>query len=269
MHQRPLGTTGILVSTLSLGTVKLGRTQGLKYPTHSNLPTDHDARALLAAAADLGINLIDTAPAYGSSESRLGALLPEFGDRFFLSTKVGEEFENGTSRFDFSPEHTRASIDRSLLRLGRDALDIALVHSDGNDLEIIQHLGTLESLRDLQYTGKIRAIGFSPKTVAGARAALPLSDVLMLALNPRDTQMLPVVREAHAAGVGVLIKKGLLSGHLGVLHAPDGDTPPPPDPIQACLGYLLGEPGVSSVVAGTVNPDHLRHNAETARALAR
>ncbi len=274
MHQRPLGTTGIHVSTLGLGTVKLGRTEGVKYPTPYDLPTDDEARALLALAADLGINLIDTAPAYGSSETRLGTLLPEFAGRFLLSTKVGETFEHGVSRFDFSPEHTRASIERSLQRLDRDTIDIALVHSDGNDLDIIQHHGTLDALGDLRHSGKVRVIGFSPKTVAGARAALPLCDVLMLALNPRETEMLPVVREAHAAGVGVLVKKGLLSGHLDRLdqskHDADSAANPGTDPVEACLGYLLGEPGVSSVVAGTINPEHLRQNAgAVARVLAR
>ncbi len=264
MHQRPLGTTGLHVSALGLGTVKLGRTEGVKYPTPYNLPSDDEARALLACAADLGITLIDTAPAYGSSEARLGTLLPEFAGCFLLSTKVGETFEDGLSRFDFSPEHTRASLERSLQRLGRDALDIVLVHSDGNDLDIIQHQGTLDALADLRHSGKVRAIGFSPKTVAGARAAMPMCDVLMLALNPRETEMLPIVREAHAAGVGVLIKKGLLSGHLDVLNESERGTAPPVDPVEACLGYLLGEPGVSSVVAGTINPEHLRQNAEAA-----
>ena len=260
MQLRPLGNTGLDVSALSLGTVKLGRTEGMKYPTPYDLPSNETARALLSLAADLGINLIDTAPAYGTSEARLGELLPDFGDRFLLSTKVGEEFEDGASRFDFSPEYTRLSVERSLTRLGRESLDMVLVHSDGNDLDIIERFGTVDALRELQRSGVVRAVGFSPKTVAGARAAVGCCDVVMLALNPRDTEMLPVVREAHAAGVGVLIKKGLLSGHLGAV----GGTQPSADPIEACLSYLLAEPGVSSVVAGTINPDHLRHNIDAA-----
>lgn len=263
MQQRPLGNTGINVSALSLGTVKLGRTEGMKYPAPYDLPSDETARALLSLAADLGINLIDTAPAYGTSETRLGELLPEFRHRFLLSTKVGEEFDNGKSRFDFSPEYTRASVERSLKRLGCDTLDIVLVHSDGNDTEIVQQHGTVEALRDLQRAGKVRAVGFSPKTVAGARAAAACCDVLMLALNPRDAEMLPVVREAHDAGVGVLIKKGLLSGHLdGMENCLPANTS---DPVEACLRFLLDEPGVSSVVAGTINPAHLRHNVATAK----
>ena len=72
---RPLGDTGLQVSALGLGTVKLGRDQGVKYPSGFTIPDDREARALLDLARDLGINLIDTAPDYGRSEERLGPLL--------------------------------------------------------------------------------------------------------------------------------------------------------------------------------------------------
>ena len=72
---RPLGSSGLLVSPLGLGTVKLGRDQGVKYPNGFRIPDDDEARMLLKLARDLGINLIDTAPAYGRSEERLGPLL--------------------------------------------------------------------------------------------------------------------------------------------------------------------------------------------------
>ena len=71
-HHRPLGSTGLRVSPLGLGTVKLGRDQGVKYPNGFTIPDDAAARALLDQARALGINLIDTAPAYGVSEQRLG-----------------------------------------------------------------------------------------------------------------------------------------------------------------------------------------------------
>lgn len=68
---RPLGDTGLAVSPLGLGTVKFGRDQGVKYPSGFTIPDDREAADLLALARDLGINLIDTAPAYGRSEERL------------------------------------------------------------------------------------------------------------------------------------------------------------------------------------------------------
>ena len=74
-HYRTLGSTGMSLSPLGLGTVKFGRNQGVKYPSHFDLPSDQQIRNLLAQAQDLGINLLDTAPAYGISEERLGPLL--------------------------------------------------------------------------------------------------------------------------------------------------------------------------------------------------
>ena len=75
MEYRPLGATGIDVSVLGLGTVKLGRDSGVNYAQPFRLPTMREARHLIDRAHSLGINLIDTAPAYGTSEERLGELL--------------------------------------------------------------------------------------------------------------------------------------------------------------------------------------------------
>ncbi len=151
---RDLGDTGLTVSALGLGTVKIGRDQGVKYPTAFSIPDDDAVRNLLARARDLGINLIDTAPAYGRSEERLGELLRDRHDWVIVS-KVGEEFDNGDSHFDFSPAHTRASVERSLRRLNTDHLDCVLVHSDGNDKDILRS-GTLEVLEALKREGLIR-----------------------------------------------------------------------------------------------------------------
>ena len=127
MELRELGTTGIRVSPLGLGTVKIGRDEQVKYPRGFVIPDDAAVRELLTLAGDLGINLVDTAPAYGNSEERLGQLLPDKAD-WVVVTKVGEIFEHGQSRFDFSAAHTRLSVERSLRRLGRDYVDIVLVH---------------------------------------------------------------------------------------------------------------------------------------------
>ena len=150
---RPLGRTGLEVSALGLGTVKLGRDQGVKYPERFTIPDDRSAAALLALARDLGINLVDTAPAYGTSEERLGRLLRGQRREWVICSKVGEEFDAGGSRFDFSPEYTRRSVLRSLQRLQTDVLDIVLVHSAGDDLGIIRRMGTLQALAALKKVG--------------------------------------------------------------------------------------------------------------------
>ena len=155
---RTVGNTGIQLSPIGLGTVKLGRNEGVKYPQQFVIPNDRAASELLALAHDLGINLIDTAPAYGNSEQRLGELLKGQRQRWVICSKVGEEFEQGQSHFDFSPEHTLYSVERSLGRLNCDVIDLVLVHSNGEDEKIINSLGTLEALTDLKRAGKIRAL---------------------------------------------------------------------------------------------------------------
>lgn len=257
--ERPLGSTGLMVSPLGLGTVKLGRDQGVKYPSGFRIPDDQEARRLLALARDLGINLIDTAPAYGISEERLGPLLRGQRDAWVIVSKVGEEFENGQSRFDFSPAHARRSVERSLRRLETDCIDLILVHSDGNDVAILQDSGIYQTLAELKREGKIRAFGLSGKTVEGGLLALERGDCAMITLNLTERRELPVADYAAAHDKGILIKKALASGHACLESGID--------PVRASFELLFGHPGVSSAIVGTINPLHLSHNVSTAAAV--
>lgn len=259
--RRLLGKSGLEASVLGLGTVKLGRNQGVKYPQGFELPSDAKAIALLEAALSYGINLIDTAPAYGTSEERLGQLLPSLSvprDHLLLASKVGEEFVDGESFHRFTPEHTRRSVEHSLQRLKTDWLDLVLIHSDGNDLDIVHNSGVLETLAEIKATGKIRAFGMSTKTVDGGLAAAKLSDVMMITYNPWHTEEESVLTYCAEHNVGVLVKKAFGSGHFG---ATDNT-----DPVRASLDFIFRHPMTSSVIAGTLNPAHLRHNAEAATA---
>lgn len=217
----PLGSTGIHVSRVGLGTVKFGRNQGVKYPHPFDLPTEHDMLALLDCAQSLGINLLDTAPAYGESEERLGTLLKNKRHDWIICTKVGEEFVNGKSTYDFSPGSIQHSIERSLKRLNTDVLDIVLVHSNGDDEKIIYEDAVFETLLKLKNTGLIRAFGMSTKTVAGGILAVDHSDVVMVTYNPVQTEEQPVIAHAAQKNKGVLIKKALASGHLHTLPGID------------------------------------------------
>ena len=252
MELRPLGATGLAVSPLGLGTVKFGRNAGVKYPRPFDLPSDQQALTLLETAWELGINLLDTAPAYGVSEERLGRLLQHCRRDWVIATKVGEEFVDGISRFDFSGPATEASVERSLRRLGVEVLDIVLIHSDGNDLKILEQEAVLTTLLNLKQAGLVRAVGISTKTVAGSLRAVDCCDLVMLTYNRRELSELPAIRAAHAANKGILIKKALQSGHL-----PEGAQP---DSLQAALRFVYAQPGVDSVVIGTLNPDHLWAN---------
>lgn len=257
LPRRRLGRTGIDVSVLGLGTVKLGRNQGVKYPRGFAIPEDAAVRELLAQTAELGINLIDTAPAYGSSEERLGHLMPGPRERWVLCTKIGEEFAAGVSRHDFSPVAVRASVERSLRRLRTDWLDLVLIHSDGSDLDIIERSGAFETLAELKRVGKLRAFGMSTKTLTGGLRAAECCDLLMVTWNLADESQLPVIDRCHQLGTGVLIKKALASGHAAI----GGDL------VRAAFAHLLGHPGVASLVVGTIDPEHLRANVAVACAV--
>lgn len=252
MEKKPLGNTGIALSQLGLGTVKFGRNQALKFKEPFLLPTDAQIINLLAAARDLGVNLLDTAPAYGSSEERLGKLLHNRSE-WVLATKVGEEFIDGESTYDFTPEHANFSIERSLNRLKTDYLDIVLVHSDGNDVHNIRHFGILDFLADLKKQGRIRAFGMSTKTVEGGMLAIDRSDVVMVTHNPAYTEELAVIQHAHKTQKGVLIKKALMSGHLEKITEKISEK----NPVQQAIQFICQEPGVSSIILGTLSPLHL------------
>jgi len=253
---RELGSTGIEVSALGLGTVKLGRDQGVKYPREFTIPDDRAAGELLRRALGLGINLVDTAPAYGVSEQRLGQLLRGQRNEWVICSKVGEEFEAGQSHFDFSPEHTRRSVERSLARLGTDYVDIVLVHSDGNDLKIIEEFGTLQALAELKARGLIRAFGMSTKTVAGGIAAAQQSDAVMLTYNLAQREEADVLDACAALGKGALIKKALASGHLAENEI---------DPVQASMNLIFGHPASTAAIIGTITPAHLEANVTAAK----
>ena len=247
MKQRALGSSGIDVSVLGLGTVKIGRNEQVKYPNEFKIPDDKQVQALFEQAQSAGINFFDTAPAYGNSEQRIGKLLPNRHDCVIM-TKVGEIFENGESKFDFSAAHTRASVEQSLRQLRRDMIDVVLVHSDGNDMDIIQHEGVFDTLEKLKQQGLVRAFGMSTKTVEGGLWVVDHCDVVMATFNLETDADRPVIERAHQKNKGVVVKKGLQSGHA--------------QNVDSAFDYVLSQPGVSSMIVGTINPEHLRSNAE-------
>lgn len=250
LQKRSLGQTDIEVSVIGLGTVKFGRNQGVNYPTSFQLPTDQELEFLMDTALDLGINLIDTAPAYGISEDRLGKLLKGKRECWVISTKVGEEFCNGESQFDFSEQAILLSVERSLQRLQTDYLDVVLVHSNGEDVHLIEQEQVFGILDQLKKNGKIRAFGMSSKTMAGGLLTIQYADLAMVTYNLIQQEEQRIIQEAARVKKGIFVKKALASGHLQRLTSND--------PIGDSLRFILSEKGVSSVVVGTINPEHLQ-----------
>ena len=258
-RRKNIAETGLAVSPLGLGTVKLGRTAGVKYPGSFKIPDDVQTLKLLSQASELGINLIDTAPAYGNSEQRLGQLLPKLNREWVIATKVGELFnaDLAQSHYNYTAEFIKQSVEQSLKNLRREVLDIVLIHSDGNDQHIIEHLGVLEILNDLKQQGLIRATGMSTKTVTGGLLALQQSDIAMVMHNSGYQDEQAVLDQAATSNKAIFIKKALNSGHLARSSSVT-------DPVQASFDTIYQNSAVTSIVIGTITPSHLTSNVSKA-----
>jgi len=126
---RPLGNTGLQVSEVSLGTVELGLDYGFRGSHHYGKPSIENSICLIHAALDMGVNLLDTARTYGSSEEVIGAALRGMSSKPYIMSKVllSEQAEhNGivTLRREMF-----SSIETSLKLLQVETLDLLLIHN--------------------------------------------------------------------------------------------------------------------------------------------
>jgi len=243
LPRRPLGVTGIEVSVMGLGAVAFGRTRLTHYARQPVRPTAEQLERLLHVARELGVNLIDTSPAYGDSETRIGRLLWADRERWVICTKAGEQFDGRRSTWNFSRRALTESVEQSLRRLRTDYIDIVLLHAGPDDFAALREIDALRELRD---QGKIRGFGISHRTCAAGVQAARVCGVIMTQLSSLHRDQLPAVRTAARLGCGVLVKKALDRGFANV---------------EASLRYVVRQPGVSSVVVGTLRADHLAANA--------
>jgi len=240
-----------VLSPIGFGAFKIGRNQGAKYPAAYTLPDPAAVDSLLNGVLDLGINYIDTAPAYGFSEERIGQTIADRKDEFFLSTKVGETFRDGVSAYDFSERGVRASLDASRTRLRVERLDLVFIHASRDDLRVIQETDVVGTLCRLRDEGVIGAIGLSGYTESAFREALDWADAIMVEYHQDDRSLEPMITEAARRGIAVMIKKALASGRLRPERA---------------LPFVFANPAVTSVVVGSLDLDHLRENLRLAQA---
>ncbi len=252
---RTAARLGRTVTAIGWGAFKIGRNQGAKYPRAYELPSEAESIAIVKGVVALGVHVIDTAPAYGLSEQRVGIALESLDSEsrrsLFLSTKAGEQFSQGVSTYDFSASAIERSVRESLVRLRSTRVDLVWIHSDGSDKAILRDGCALGALEHLKTQGLIGAIGFSPKTVDGADAALrdERIDALMVEFHPAALEMEPVLQRAQDCGRAIFVKKPLASGTL--------------DPAQT-IPWILRHPAVTCVVIGGLSLERLRANASLA-----
>jgi aryl-alcohol dehydrogenase-like predicted oxidoreductase len=215
LETRPLGRTGADVSVVGLGTWQLGGDWGDV--------SEDDAAAVLDAALDAGVTLLDTADVYGDgrSEERIRRALAARGERPFVATKAGRRADPFTAE-QYTPDNLRAWIDRSRRNLGVDTLDLVQLHcpppavySDDRVYE------TLDALVEEQ---AIAAYGVSVETVAEGLTALqhPGVQSIQVILNVfRRKPLEQLLPAAQRAEVGVLARVPLASGLLSGKYSAD------------------------------------------------
>jgi len=250
MERRPLHRDGPRVAPLGFGAFKIGRNVGIKYERGYELPDEEQVATLLNGLLDLGIDLIDTAPAYGLSEARIGRALAARRDEFTLVTKVGERFDAGRSTYAYDSESARRSIERSVEALGGPP-DLLLLHSDGRDLEILEGTDIVRTMERARDDGLVRAIGISAKSIEGTRAAFGWAQTVMIEYHLDHRETRGVIEEAAERGIGTIVKKGLASGRL---------------PATEAIPFVLGCDAVDALVIGGLNRDHIKANFAIAAA---
>ncbi len=276
MRKRKLGRTGLEVSEIGFGALEIGRAWGVPIEGDFAVPTEKEVQGLLDRALELGINLIDTAPAYMLSEERIGRLLSHRRNEFYLGSKCGEYFDGYDSRYDFSRTGTLRFIDTSLKRLQTDHLDLIQIHCGPDEIDTIRRGETLDGMLRAKKEGKVRWVGASCNAT-GARAALESGgyDVLQLpySLVSREIEG-EILSRAASAGVGIIIREPLERGKLTAkIHAM-----PESDPTAAriktiaaglkargvttplsrlAIAFVLRRPEVATVIVGTRKIPHL------------
>jgi methylglyoxal reductase len=228
MIRRKLGMSGIDVSAVGLGTWSLG---GWAWPG-----TD-ETKAIdgIHAALDHGVNLIDTAPSYGSgrSEEIVGRAIRGRREKVVLATKCGLIYEpregstlfceykadGATSRpsetlyLCLRPESIRKELEGSLRRLGTTYIDLLQTHWQTPATPIVDTMGMLMKLQD---EGKIRAIGVSNVTLDQLKSYGPIdADQEKFSMIDREVERNGLLPHCHRTCVSMLAYSPLAYGLLG------------------------------------------------------
>jgi aryl-alcohol dehydrogenase-like predicted oxidoreductase len=290
MTSRRLGADGPEVSVVGLGCNNFGMRADLE-----------GTRAVVDAALEAGVTLLDTADIYGSkggSESLLGKVLEGRRDRVVLATKFGGDMGDGTEARG-SRDYIRKAIDASLRRLRTNHVDLYQYHTPDHVTPFEETFGALD---ELVREGKVRHVGHSNLEAAQIEEvdafvrergwARPVSAQNQYSLLRREAEesLLPV---CERLGIGFLpyfpLASGLLTGkYRRGEPRPEGTRLHGRDEVfteetfdrlealeqfaqergltllQVAIGGLLAQPAVASVSAGATKPEQVRANVAAA-----
>ena len=290
MHSRRLGREGPEVSVVGLGCNNFGRTVDLE-----------GTRAVVDAALDAGVTLLDTADVYGDkggSESFLGEVLEGRRDRVVLATKFGQDMGDGTEARG-SRAYIHKAIDASLQRLRTDVVDLYQYHTPDKVTPFEETFGALD---ELVRAGKVRHVGHSNldatqieevDAICRERSfARPVSAQNQYSLLRREAEE-ALLASCERLGIGVLpyfpLASGLLTGkYRRGEPRPEGTRLSDRESVftdetfdrlealeefaqergltllQVAIGGLLAQPAIASVIAGATKPEQVRANVEAA-----
>ncbi|HEY3057347.1 MAG TPA: aldo/keto reductase [Chloroflexota bacterium] len=260
---RTLGRTGLQVTQLGYGAMELrGVPRGR--------PIDDDqAKQVLNAVLDGGINYIDTSIDYGLSEERIGRFIGQRRSEFFLASKcgcaVGATAAAPGERLPhvFTRANIIAGVEQSLQRLQTDYLDVVQFHASPSKDTLTQE-GALDALLELQSQGKVRFVGMS-----GTLPNLPeqiqmgVFDVFQIPYSAVQPEHAELITQAAAAGAGTVIRGGAAKGDWA--GAELDDLLDGASKTELILRLTLSHPDVHTTIVGTSNPAHLAANVAAAR----
>ena len=301
MEYRRLGSSGLFVSAMTLGTMTFGGQGKFGMVGKTDVET---ATRQVDMCLDAGVNLFDTADMYsdGESEEILGQAIKGRRDRLLLATKARMPVGEGPNETGLSRYHLIHQCEESLRRLGTDHIDLYQTH-EWDGLTPLEE--TLEALDTLVKSGKVRYVGCSNLAGWQLMKALGISEKLgyqryvsqqiYYSLEARDAEyeLVPLALDQECSIlVWSPLAGGLLSGKYRRdrdaeegRHVEGWDEPPVRDPdklydtidalveiseehgvsaAQVSLAWLLGRPGVASVVVGARTEDQLSDNLAAA-----
>ena len=209
MKYRKLGKTNFDISEISLGTWQVGGKWGSEF-------NEKRALDILHAAADHGVNFIDTADVYSDrlSEKTVGQFVRQRSERIYVATKCGR-FINPHINDNYTPKALRQYVETSLKNSGLDALDLIQLHCPPT--EVYYRPEIFELFDKLKSEGKILNLGVSVEKVEEALKAIEYDNVTTVQIifnmfRQRPSELF--FREAAKKDIGIIVRVPLASGLL-------------------------------------------------------